>query len=74
MYLGLYFKSTLNPAFQKKLGATKSLNKQVYEKKPTYFDDKKFWNRALMRSRPCLTLRKLRERLPAVLTELYRVS
>ena len=44
------------------------------KKRETYFDDKKFLNRALTRSRPCLTLRKLRERLPGVLTVSFFTS
>lgn len=40
----------------------------------TYSEDKKFLNKALMRSRPCLTLRRLRERLPCVFTVSFLTS
>lgn len=40
----------------------------------TYPDDKKLINKALMRSRPCLTLRRLRDRLPGDFTVSFFIS
>lgn len=48
--------------------------KSILSERATYYVDRKFWNRVAMRSMPCLTLRMLRERLPAVLTVSFLTS